>query len=212
MSKPSLAHDGIEWGKHKLNELDSMLASVEGLAVTLTANARRGADAAAARIAAARNALKTKFDAARAQAPDVKAVADQTYVGLQTEYANAEAAFQEFLTAAAGQADVVAKALAARLDAQRKLWQTTVDSRKKAVSDAVDQARAEVEASIRRLDAETEKRIGLEAKDAAAKLGKVSAAGEESWKAIKSGVDEVRSVFDRALKKISDAVDKAGQA
>lgn len=59
---------------------------------------------------------------------------------------------------------------------------------------------AEWDAAIRRLAVETEK--------AQAKLGKASAVGDESWKAIKSGLEEAISVYDRTWKKIAEAIAK----
>ena len=109
--------------------------------------------------------------------------------------------FQAFLTAAAGQADVVKKALAARAEAQRKSWQSSLSAIRAAASNAIDQARADVDAAIGRLTAETEK--------AQTKLGRVSAAGDKSWQAINSGLEETRSAFERTWKKITDALAKA---
>jgi hypothetical protein len=59
---------------------------------------------------------------------------------------------------------------------------------------------AEWDAAIRRLAVEAEK--------AEAKLWKASAVGGESWKAIKSGLEEAVSVYDRTWKKISEAIAK----
>ncbi|MGA2404145.1 MAG: hypothetical protein ABSG91_20970 [Syntrophobacteraceae bacterium] len=59
---------------------------------------------------------------------------------------------------------------------------------------------AEWDAAIRGLTVETEK--------AKAKLGKASAVGDESWKAVKSGLEEAISVYDRTWKKISEAIAK----
>ena len=59
---------------------------------------------------------------------------------------------------------------------------------------------AEWDAAIRRLAVEAEK--------AEAQLWKASAVGGESWKAIKSGLEEAVSVYDRTWKKISEAIAK----
>ncbi len=59
---------------------------------------------------------------------------------------------------------------------------------------------AEWDAAIRRLAVEAEK--------AEAKLWKGSAVGGKSWKAIKNGLEEAVSVYDRTWKKISEAIAK----
>jgi prefoldin subunit 5 len=59
---------------------------------------------------------------------------------------------------------------------------------------------AEWDAAIRRLAVETEK--------AKAKFGKASGVGDESWKAVKSGLEEAISIYDRTWKKISEAIAK----
>jgi hypothetical protein len=89
----------------------------------------------------------------------------------------------------------------ARAEAQRKSLQTSLQAVKTAALAELDRARSEAEAAHRRLVAETEK--------AEAKLGKATIAGDESWKAIKSGVDEVVSVYGRTWKKVSEAISKA---
>lgn len=200
MSKQSLAHESLEWTKQKLDEIDAILASLEDSVETLKSEARREADRAIARIQTARRAFKVKVDDIRADAAAVKGTADDAYVAREAEWAEVELGFQAFLTAAAGQADVVKEALAARAEAQGKSWQSSLSAIRAAASDAIDQARGDIDAAIGRLTAETEK--------AQTKLGRVSAAGDESWQAIKSGLEETRSAYERTWKKITDALAK----
>ncbi len=202
MSKQSLAHQNLEWAKQKLDEIDATLASLEDSVETIKSDARKEADRAIARIQAARNTVKAQVDAASAEAMAVKGIADDAYVALEAQWAEVDSAFQAFLTAAAGQADIVKKALAARAEAHRRAWQTSLEGIRAVASDAIDQARGEVDAAFRRLAAETEK--------AQAKLGQFSTAGDESWKAIKNGLEETRSVYERTWKKITDALTKVG--
>jgi hypothetical protein len=51
-------------------------------------------------------------------------------------------------------------------------------------------------------------RLAVAAEKAEAKLWKASAVAGESWKAIKSGLEEAVSVYDRTWKKISEAIAK----
>lgn len=202
MSKQNIAHGSLEWTKQKLDEIDAILASLEGSVATLKSEARKEADRAIARIKVARDAFKAQVDAAQAEAATAKGIADKAFATLEAEWVEVELAFQAFLTAAAGQADVVKKAIAARAEAQRKAWQGSLDAVRKAGTDAVNQARLELDAAVRRLTAEAER--------TQAKVGKVSTAGDESWKAMKDGLEEIRSVYDDTWKKINDALAKIG--
>lgn len=201
MSKQSLAHENLEWTKHKLDEIDATLAAFEDSVSTLKSDARKEADRAITRIEAARKTFKAKIDAASADAAAVKGIADNTFAALQAEWAEVELAFQAFLTAAAGQADVAKKALAARAEAQHKSWQTSFSAIRATASEAVTKARGEVDAALHRVGAEIDKAQG--------KLGQASTVGAETWKAIRSGLEETRTVYDRTWKKISDALAKA---
>ncbi len=195
MSKPSLAHENLQWTKQKLDEIDAMLAALEAAVATLTSDARKQADHAIARLQAERKTFKAKVDAARSDAEAVKGITDDAFKKLQPQWVEVELAFQAFLTAAAGQAEVVQKTLAARAEAQRKSWEASVDSVRAAAAEAADQARREVDAAIHRLATET-------------KLDRVSTAGHESWKAIKSALEDTVAIYDRTSKKITDAVAK----
>jgi acyl-CoA hydrolase len=124
-------------------------------------------------------------------------VADANYALLEAEWTEVELAFYDYIAVASGHASIIKQALAARAEAQRKSWQSSLQAIRVTASQAIDDARAEGEAAIRRVAAETDK--------AEAKLGKASAVGGESWKIIKDGLEEARSVYDQAWKKISTA-------
>ena len=64
-------------------------------------------------------------------------------------------------------------------------------------TETVEKARFDLDAAIKRLSDQAEtfqSRIG-EAKDA----------GDESWKAVKSGLAEAKAVYDRTIQRIKDA-------
>jgi hypothetical protein len=200
MSKHSLAHEYLQWTKQQLDEIDTTLAALEGTVEQLKVDARAKADRALARIRSARDAFKARVQALRSDASSAKSIADDAYLAVEPEWTEVELAFQDFLAAASGQAGVVKQALADRAEAQRQSWQSSLRAIRADASAAIDQARTEGDAAIRRLATEADK--------AKAKLGKVPAAGDESWKAIKQGLDEVISVYDRTWKKVSEAVAK----
>lgn len=190
----------LEWTRQKLNEIEATLVALDDSVEALKKDARTEADRAIVRIRAARDAFKAKVDAFGADASAPEASADKLRHAAETEWTEVELAFQDYLKAAAGQAGVVKKALADRAEAQRRSWQTSLEAIRAGATASVDQARGEVDAAIRRLTVEAEK--------AEARIGKVSAAGDESLKAIKGGLDEAISVYVRTWKKISEAVSK----
>jgi hypothetical protein len=199
MTKQHLAHEYLTWTKQKLDEIDATLAAVEGSVDQLKTDARTKA---IARIRTARDAFKAKADAVRSDVAAAKAVADDAYVAVEAEWTEVELAFRDFLTAVEGQANVVKATLAARAEAQRRSWQSSIQAIQTAAAGSIEAALGEADAALRRVSAETEK--------VEAKLGKVSTAGDESWKAIKGGLDEAISVYERAWKKVSEAVAKIG--
>jgi hypothetical protein len=201
MPKQDLAHEYLEWAKHKVDEVDAALAALSTSVEALKKEARTEIDHAAGRLQSARDAFKAKVETLRSDVAASKAIADDAYVAIEKDWTHVELAFQDFLKAATGEADVVKKALAARAEAQRKSLQTSLHSIKSAALAQLDHARSEADAVYRRLAAETEK--------AEAKLGKATIAGDESWKAIKSGVDEIVAVYSRTWKKISEAISEA---
>jgi hypothetical protein len=200
MSPQKTVHAYREWARQKLDEIDATLAALDGSFEALTKDARKEADRAIARIRIARDAFKAKVDAVRPDAAATKALADSTYASLDAEWAKVELAFQDFLAAAAGQANLVKKALTARNEAQRQSLQASLHAIGAAAAFAIEHAHSEAYAALRRLAAETA--------NAEARLGQVSAAGDESWTAIKGGLKDAISVYERAWEKISGAVSK----
>ncbi|MGX1101388.1 CerR family C-terminal domain-containing protein [Amorphus sp. MBR-141] len=200
MTKQSRAHEQVEWTKQKLDEIDATLASLEKSVDDVRGDARKDADRALGRLKAAREAYAKKVDTLRADVDAARDVADAVYDSLEAEWDEIELAFQSFLTAAADQADVAKAAVSARAEAQRLSWQHSVDAIRASASQAVDRAHGEFDAALERLDAA---RFKVEAK-----LGQASAAGDESWQAVKDGIDQTRQAHERTWKKISEAISK----
>jgi hypothetical protein len=199
MSEPSLSHDYFEWAKQQLAAIQATLVALEGSAGALKDDARRHADEAIARLHAARDDFKARIETARTEAVATnKAVTDATIAANQAAWTRVETAFQDFLKAAADNAAVVQSAIATRTEAQRAAWQTSLQSIRAHAVGAIDHARGEADAAFQRLSAETDK--------AGTRLGGVSAAGDESWKAIKAGLEDTAAAFERTWKKVYESV------
>ena len=201
MAKQHLAHEYLVWAKQRLDEIDSTLGSLESSVGSLEKDARTQAEAAITRIRNSRDAFKAKVDAAaRSDFAVAEAITKESQIGIESEWTAVEMAFQDFLTAAASHASIAKEALTARVEAQRQAWQSSLETTRATAMAGIDQARGEADKLIRGLAAEAEK--------AEAKYGQVSTAGGDSWKAIKVGLEDAISVYDRTWRKISDAVAK----
>lgn len=199
MPKSSHAHEQLEWAKQKLGEIDATLASLENSVAGLNRDARADVEQALAKIKTARKAFSEKADTLRT---DAKEAGEEAYAALEAKWTDVELGFQDYLTAAAGQADSVRKALVVRGEAQRVSWQKSLDVVRSSASEAIERARGDIDAIAAQL-AET-------ATKAEANLGKVSASGNESWKVIQHAIEETRAVHERAWKKISESFAKLG--
>ena len=198
MTNQSAAHQGIAWSKQKLDDIDAMLAQMEKSAVTLKGNARQAADKARSRIEAARHKLHARTEKLRSEAGDVKDAVLDVQSDFEDEWIEVETAFQSYLVAVADRADAVRDALAARAKAQRKSWQDGLNEIRTSAEAAVAAGLDDVDAAIRRASEEAEK--------LQKKAGQIPSVGEESWKAIRDGLDEARAVHDRTVKKIGTAL------
>lgn len=188
MTTQGSAHRSIAWSKQKLDELDATITELDGLAKNLQGDARGKADKAVDRIRSARDAFKTEVDAA---GKAVKGSVADVQHNLDDDWVEAELAFQGFLAAAAGDASLAKSAILARAEAQRKSWLAGLDRIRDSATSAATAARSEMDAAVQRL---------------AGEAGKVSTAGDESWKAIRGGLAEVGAVNERTFKKIVDAL------
>ena len=66
---------------------------------------------------------------------------------------------------------------------------------------AIEQGRKEIDAAVRQWTEQTEKTLGP-------KLGQLSAAGDETWSALKTGLGETAAVYEKTWSNISKAFSK----
>ncbi|MBU1213520.1 MAG: hypothetical protein KJ587_19985 [Alphaproteobacteria bacterium] len=199
-TKESRAHEQVEWTKHKLDEIDATLAAIEKTADDVRGEARKDAEQALEKLKAARAAAGKGLDAMGADINAAREITEKAYESLAAELTDAELALQQYLAAARDQADVVRKTVTARAKAQRESWQKSADAIRTTASKVVEQAYEEFDTAITRLS---------DARDEAEeKLGKATAAGDETWKAFKDGIEEARATRQRTWKKISKALSK----
>lgn len=202
MSKQDdLAQAYLEWTKQKLDESAAVVAKLEEAAAKLTDTATDQAQAALVQLKAARDAFKDKADALNADLAASKQVTAAALSAIAAQWTEVELAFQKFLTTSGDQADVVKDAITARADAQRQAFLSSMRSIHTSAAAAVEQGRSEIEATLRRWTEETEKTLGP-------KLTQLSAAGDETWNALKAGLDETAAVYEKTWARISQAFTK----
>lgn len=200
MSNHSYSHEALAWIKQRLDDADTIISEAEKTAEKLQASTREEADAALARLKASREALLKLERDLRARADALRDDVEDIQEAAEKEWVEAETAFQTFLKAAQDQAGSINDLLVARAKAQRQSWEDAQKVMREQVTHTVDKARGEFDAAIKRVSDEAEKfqvRIG-DAKDA----------GDESWKAVKSGLADARAAHDRTIQKIKDAFSK----
>ena len=198
MTKPDLAQAYMEWTKQKLDESAATLAKVEEAVAKLSDASSAKAEEALAQFRAARDDFQTKVTALQADLGASKQVTDAALAAVSAQWNEVELAFQKFLGTAGDQAGVVKDALAARAEAQRQAFLSSLETIQTSAASALEQGRKEMESSLRRWTEETEKTLGP-------KLTQLSAAGDETWNALKAGLDETAAVYEKTWARISQA-------
>jgi hypothetical protein len=201
MSNPDFAQAYLEWTKQKLDESAATLAQIEEAATKFSVEASAKAQEALVQFREARDAFKTKVDALQSDLGASKQVTDAAIAAATAQWTEVELAFQQFLKTSGDQASVVKEALAARAEAQRQSFHTSMQSIQANAAAALEQGRKEVESSLRRWTEEAEKTLGP-------KLNQLSAAGDETWSALKTGLDETAAVYEKTWSKITQAFSK----
>jgi len=197
MTDRSFVHETVTWAKQRLDDLDEIISQVEKTADTLKEGARKEVDRTLAQLQESRVKLQKYYDELRTEADAAKRGAEDIEKALETEWVEVETAFQSFLSVAKGQADTVRGAIVARAEAQRRSWETSLRELTDQATEAVENAGQEFDATIKRLSDDVESRIGA-----------VKGAGDESWKAVKSGLADAKAVHDRTIQQIKEAFSK----
>jgi hypothetical protein len=201
MSKPDLAQAYLEWTKQKLDESAATIAKLDEAATKLTDEASAKAQEALGQFREARDAFKAKVDALQADLGASKQVTDAAMAAATAQWTEVEMAFQQFLKTSGDQASLVRSALAARAEAQRQSFQASMETVQASAASALEQGRKELDSALRRWTDEAEKTLGP-------KLSQLSAAGDETWSALKTGLDETAAVYEKTWSKITQAFSK----
>lgn len=200
MSKQQLDHEYLEWARQKLEETDATLLELERQIETMKDDVRAPVERAAVEIKTARDAFAANVEALRADVSATIAAAEDVHHELDARWAEIEMSVQNAFNAIAGQADAMKAVVTARADAQRRAMQSSFLALKTSAGEAIDRARDEVDAVIHRITAETE--------NVETKLGKVTAAGGDAWKAVRDALADTKAIHERTWKAIHEAVSR----
>ncbi|WP_420131648.1 hypothetical protein [Rhodopseudomonas sp.] len=190
MTNPDLTQAYLEWTKQKLDESAATIAKIEEAAAKLGDASSAKAQEALAQLRTARDTFQTQVSALQAELGTSKQVTDAALSAVSAQWTEVELAFQKFLGTAGDQAGIVKDALAARAEAQRQAFLSSLETIQTSAASALEQGRKEMESSLRRWTEETEKTLGP-------KLTQLSAAGDETWNALKAGLDETAAAYEK---------------
>lgn len=197
MTEQSNAHEAVAWARQRLDELDAIIATIEKSTAQLKEASHKEAEQALARLRQSRTRIQGYSDDLRNEADAARLRAGEALKSVEAEWLDVESAFQAFLSTASGEAQTVRDALVARAHAQRLSWEKSLNGLRDQARETVEKAREEFDEAYRRLSDEAEKFQG--------RIGDARDAGDESWKAIKAGLAEVRDVQNRTIARIKEA-------
>ena len=173
MTEQSSMHFYVNWAKERLDEMDATLASLEGTAGELRADARAKAEPVLAE-------MRNRRDKFQQIIEKQKEANEATWVAvkatLESDWNAFEASVQRYVDAADEQIGARQAAFQAGVDAQIKAWQEVAGKLHSAAAEFAADRRGEVEAVV--------KRMKDDAAAAEAKVNKLSRAGTKSWSAL----------------------------
>jgi hypothetical protein len=201
MTAQSSVHFFLTWAKERIDEMDATLASLEGKAASMKADARVKADQCVADLRKKRNEFESTM---KTQAAAGEAAWDATKVRLDNEWKGFQAEIKQYLDSLGKNMEQQQAVFQSQVTAQLNAWRETADKLNAASKDFKIERRREIDATVERMKA-----------DAAAaedKLQKLAQAGTESWSAMTAALAETRGVFDRANQAAREAFKRAGSS
>lgn len=183
----SSVHPYFNWAKERIDEMDAVVASLEGKAIQLTADSRAAAEKIIGDLRAKRDEflahMKKQTDAGEGAWLQAKAKLETEWNGFQTDVRK----YVEKFGQQTKQHQAIFEDVAA---AQMNAWRQAADKMLAASSELASDQRAKAEAAVQQMKAG--------ALTAEANLQKLAKAGSESWTALNAALSESRAAFDRA--------------
>ena len=201
---PLGAHAAIEWARERLLEIDATLATLEEDAGRLRDDASKRADDAIAKLRATRDAYGAKFDAVLADGrQQTEATVAEARAALEAQWSEFERELEGYFTSINSEIALRKQVFQARAKAEEAYWRQAIADLQASAASAVAERRAGLEARIAALQAVTD--------GARARLVRLQLAGGETWSALRDGLAEARSVFDKTYEAVRAALERARQ-
>jgi hypothetical protein len=201
MTAQSSVHFFLTWAKERIDEMDATLASLEGKAASMKADARVKADQCIAGLRKKRDEFEST---ARKQAEAGDAAWDATKVRLESEWKGFQSEIKQYLDSMGKNMEQQQAVFESQVTAQLNAWRETADKLNAAAKDLKIERRREIDATVARMKAD--------ATAAEEKLQKLAQAGTESWSAMTAALAETRGVFDRANQAAREAFNRAASS
>jgi hypothetical protein len=188
----------LNWAKERLDEMDAMLAVLDGQIAKLQTDAR----AKAQQLVAELRAKRDEFDRTlKKQAKAGEAAWESGKTRLEAEWKEFQHVLKEYTETIGKHVEQQQAVFQSQVEAQLKAWRGTADQLNAAAKAFATESRREVDAAITQMKAD--------AKAAEQKLAKLTEAGTKSWSALTAALAETRGNFDRANQAARDAFKRA---
>ena len=198
MAEQSSIHVYLNWTKERIDEMDATLASLEGKASQVKADAKAKAEQLIADLKKRRDDFHAKV---KAQAQAGEAACQRTKTQLESHWRDFQVQVKTYFETVGKQIEQQQATFRDIAAAQVKAWREAADKFHEGAGKVAAARRAEVDAAVNQMKAE--------AVEAEAGLQKLKQAGNESWTALSAALEESRKAFDRANQQVWDALKRA---
>jgi hypothetical protein len=187
MAAQSSIHFYLNWAKERIDEMDAILASLEGKASDVQSASRVKANQLISDLRRKRDAFR---DTAAKQAEAGDAAWARTKTQLEAEWAGFENEVGNYIENFGRQAEQQQATFQLLIAAQMKSWREMADKVRDATQEFAPERRSELGATVTRMKAD--------AAAAEEKLQKLAQAGTAPWSTLNTALTETRAAFDRA--------------
>jgi hypothetical protein len=199
MPAQSSVHFYLNWAKGRIDEMDAALASLEGKASEVQADARVRANQVLADLSKKRDDFR---DTVKKHAEASEAAWISAKAKLESEWSAFEAEVKKYVESFGKQIEQQQALFKLQSAAQLKAWREAADKLGSAAKEFAAERRDEIEATVKSMNAD--------AAAAEEKLQKkLNEAGTQSWSALMAALTETRGAFDRANQAAREAFKRA---
>ena len=198
MAKHSAVYFYLNWAKERIDEMDAILASLEGNVAEVHADARAKANQALADMRKKRDDFR---DTLKKHADADEAAWIREKARLQSEWNTFETDVKKYVESAVKQIEQQQMAFKRQADAQVKAWRQAAEDIRTGANEFAAGRRSEIETAVKQME--------VDAAEAEEKLQKVNEAGKQSWSALMTALAETRAAFDRANQAAQEAFKRA---